>query len=74
MKYLLKELLISSNADRAWLIEYHNGTKSLTGLPFLYGSMTSEEVKEGVRPVSNHFNDFVLSDFLFILNASKRGY
>lgn len=74
MKYLLKDLLVSSNADRAWLIEYHNGTKSLTGLPFLYGSMTSEEVKEGVRPVSNHFNDFVLSDFLFILNASKRGY
>lgn len=73
IKYKLKELLQSTNADRAWVIEYHNGTTGLGGLPFTYGIMNSEETEPGVAPVSSHYKDFLLSDYLFILETSKKG-
>lgn len=45
----LSGLLAATGADRAWLIELHNGSEDIaTGLPFLYGSMRMEEVREGV--------------------------
>jgi len=71
IKYKLKELLQSTNADRAWVIEYHNGTTGLGGLPFTYGVMNAEEVKPGIRPVSSHYKDFLLSDYTSIIEFSK---
>lgn len=73
IKYKLKELLQSTNADRAWVIEYHNGTSGLGGLPFTYGIMNNEELEEGMCSVSRHYRDFLLSEYLFILETSKQG-
>ena len=73
IKYKLKELLQSTNADRAWVIEYHNGTTGLGGLPFTYGIMNNEELEEGMCSVSRHYRDFLLSEYLFILETSKQG-
>lgn len=73
IKYKLKELLQSTNADRAWVIEYHNGTYGLGGLPFTYGIMNNEELEEGMCSVSRHYRDFLLSEYLFILETSKQG-
>lgn len=73
VRYILKDLLNNTNADRAWVIEYHNGTSGLGGLPFTYGIMNSEETEPGVASVSSHYKDFLLSDYLFILETSKKG-
>jgi hypothetical protein len=35
--------------------------------------MNSEETELGVAPVSSHYKDFLLSDYLFILETSKKG-
>ena len=74
IRYQLKELLLSTNADRAWVIEYHNGTSGLGGLPFTYGIMNMEECKEGISPVSAHYRDFLLSDYVSIIELSKYNY
>lgn len=73
IRYILKDLRLSTNADRAWVIEYHNGTSGLGGLPFTYGIMNNEELEEGVNSVSRHYRDFLLSEYLFILETSKQG-
>ena len=37
---LLKDALSTLNADRAFVLEMHNGTNNVAGLPFIYGEMT----------------------------------
>lgn len=41
---ILLELLLDTGADRAYIIEMHNGSNNITGLPFIYGEMTYEKV------------------------------
>lgn len=72
----LSGLLAATGADRAWLIELHNGSEDIaTGLPFLYGSMRMEEVREGVYHVDEEYSDFVLSKYdarrAFFMATSK---
>lgn len=43
----LMGLLYQLNADRAFIIEMHNGKENATLLPFVYFDMTYEEVNEG---------------------------
>ena len=43
----LTSLLYQLNADRAFIIEMHNGKENATLLPFVYFDMTYEEVNEG---------------------------
>ena len=73
INYILKELIETTNCDRAWVIEYHNGTSGLGGLPFTYGIMNSEIISDGVMSVSAHYKDFLLSEYPFILETSKYG-
>lgn len=40
----LEVLLYSLNADRCFIIEFHNGKKNVSGLPFRFSDMTYEEV------------------------------
>ena len=36
IRHILSKMIFTTNADRAWLIEFHNGSKNLTtGLPFV---------------------------------------
>jgi len=42
VKSVLKELLLQTHASRAYVFEFHNGTTSLGGLPFIYMSCTYE--------------------------------
>ena len=45
IRHILSKMIFTTNADRAWLIEFHNGSKNLTtGLPFLFGSMRIEKL------------------------------
>lgn len=73
INYILNDLMRVTNADRAWVIEYHNGTSGLGGLPFTYGIMNSEIISDDVNPVSSHYKDFLLSEYPFILETSPAG-
>ena len=73
INYILKELMENTNADRAWVIEYHNGTSGLGGLPFTYGIMNAEILEDDTYSVSSHYKDFLLSEYPFILETSKNG-
>lgn len=41
---ILYKLLAQTKADRAFVIEMHNGTDNPTGLPFVFGDMTYERI------------------------------
>ena len=75
IRLMLHRLLHTLNADRAWLIELHNGSKNLSsGLPFLYGDMRIEEVADGVLNVDEEYTDFSLSKYPFIAKIFEDGY
>lgn len=62
---VLYGLMHKLNADRVFIIEMHNGTNSVSGLPFLYGEMTYDVVSEGVEHVDGEYTNFSLSRFQF---------
>lgn len=62
----LKSLIISLGASRASVIEMHNGTNSLSGVPFIYGDMVYEETDKDIEYTMNEYKDFNMSKFSFI--------
>ena len=72
---ILSDLISTADADRAWLIEFHNGSKNLaTGLPFLFGSMRMEEVRESIFHVDEEYADFSLSKYKLIVRTLQDGF
>ena len=75
VRNIIKKMLTTTNADRVWLIEMHNGSHNLaSGLPFLFGSMRIEETKPGISNVDEEYSDFSLSKYGFISEVLQRGY
>ena len=62
---LLRVTLYDLNADRAFIMEMHNGTNNVSGLPFLYGEMTYENVSEGITHIEDDYTNINLSRFSF---------
>lgn len=62
---LLKDALSTMNADRVFVIEMHNGTNNVAGLPFIYGEMTYEEVRSQITHVDEDYTSVNLSRFNF---------
>lgn len=62
----LENLLHSSGADRAFVIEFHNSIKSIEGFPYAYGSMNYEVVRDSVLYVSDEYNNFSLTKYNMI--------
>lgn len=60
---ILKNTLEEVNADRVFVIEMHNGTNSLSGLPFVYCEMTYETCRKGVMRVDDEYGSVVLSRY-----------
>jgi hypothetical protein len=49
---LCNDLLYKSDADRVWLIEFHNGKSNMAnGMPFDFGIMTIEHTKDNICSV-----------------------
>lgn len=69
----LKELLMETSADRAFIIELHNGTNNTSGLPFIYGDMSYEEVRKGVTHIDEDYHDFSLQRFTFFSQLFNDG-
>lgn len=62
---ILNEVLYKYGADRVCVVEMHNGTKNVAGLPFIYGEMTYEVCRDGILPVDNDYTQFNLSRLSF---------
>ena len=62
---ILKRTISYLNADRIFIIEMHNGTNNTAGLPFIYGEMTYEEVKNGITHIDEDYTSVNLSRFEF---------
>lgn len=59
------KMVTKLHADRAFVIENHNGKKNATELPFKYFDMTYEEVNEDkqVRHISDNFNNVMITHY-----------
>lgn len=62
---ILRETLYKVNADRAFIIELHNGSNNQAGLPFIHCTMTYEEVAKGIEPAGDDYQNLTLSRFNF---------
>ncbi len=73
---ILLKLLIDSKADRVFVIEMHNGSNNPSGLPFIYGEITYEQIIDpkigtiaeeyGIMNLSRYpFVNYVFSNKLF---------
>jgi hypothetical protein len=69
--FLLKDALTALNADRAFILEMHNGTNNVAGLPFIYGEMTYEEVRNNITHVDEDYTSINLSRFTFPMYLEK---
>lgn len=75
IRLILSKTMHNTNADRAWLIEFHNGNKNLTtGLPFLFGSMRIEETQDSIPNVDEDYADFSLSKYKLIAKVLDKGF
>lgn len=64
---ILLKLLIDTGSDRAFIVEMHNGSNNPTGLPFVYGELTYEQVVDNNTPlVAEEYGVFNLSRFSFV--------
>lgn len=75
VRLVLDRLLTNTDSDRAYLIEFHNGTNNLgSGLPFLFGSMQIESTVDSVAGVEEEYTDFSLSRYPLLLNIMRDGF
>ena len=71
----LQQMLVYTNADRADLVQYHNGGKGVNKQSFLKMSMTNEQVKVGVKPFMPEFKDQFRSVISYITKSlNDKGY
>lgn len=75
VRFILERLLTSTDADRAWLVEFHNGSANIaTGLPFLYGSMRIEATRDSIAHIEDDYSDFSLSRYPLMYKLMQDGY
>ncbi len=69
----LKDFISETGADRAFLIEFHNGTTNVNGLQFLFGDMHYEEIKGETMHVDEEYQSITLSRYPFFSYLIKNG-
>lgn len=62
----LDQIGIETGAIRVFILEGHNGTKSISGLPFTFLTMSYERTKDGYEYVSDEYRSFQYTKFRFI--------
>lgn len=63
MNHILKASLDEFDADRAFVVEMHNGNNNMSGLPFIYGEMTYEVSDEDSYDIDEEYSSINLSRF-----------
>lgn len=75
INFILEKLLVSTRCDRAFLMELHNGTNNLNGLPFLYGDLTYEQVgNDELDYISDFYVNVPLARFPVTQKLFDDGY
>lgn len=75
IRILLEKLRLKTKSDRAWMIEFHNGSSNIgTGLPFLYGSLRIETTSDTIPGVEEDYADFSLSRYPLLMRVLSNGY
>ena len=68
---ILREVLLKTGADRAWVIELHNGSSNTAGLPFVHCTMTYEVDRDSIESIDEDYQNLSLSRFKFPLYLHK---
>ena len=68
IKTKMHDLLNRYNADRAFILEFHNSKQNMTGLSFLWFDMTFEEIAKGVHSIQSFWKDQEASQLLPVVN------
>lgn len=72
---ILYKLLVETKADRAYVMEMHNGTDNPTGMPFVFGHMTYEKMaNENTPSVIYQYDKINLSALTFPNYLIKNKY
>lgn len=74
MHNLVEKLNYRTNSSRVMILEFHNGTESVGGLPFRKCSATYEAINVGVMPVAQDYNEINLSLIPFATYMKTQGY
>jgi len=61
----LKDLIIRLDADRAAILELHNGTNNFSGLPFVYADMSYEQISNRISYAKDEFKNLNLAKLSF---------
>lgn len=69
----MKDLIIDLGADRTLILEMHNGTNNLNGLPFVSFDATYEDTAPNIEYVSDQFKNFNMSRYPFIGSHFNEG-
>lgn len=64
IKQKIHDLLNKYNADRSFILEFHNSKQNMTGLSFLWYDMTFEEIAKGVKTIQSAWKDQEASSLL----------
>lgn len=62
---VLQNAINEMNADRAFVIELHNGSNNSAGLPFIHCTMTYEENATDIEAIDEDYQNLSLSRFDF---------
>ena len=64
---IILKLLIETGSDRVFILEMHNGSNNPTGLPFVYGEITYEQmIDPNMAPIAEEYGAINLSRYSFI--------
>ena len=64
----LKDIMNIHNSQRAFIIEFHNSSNNLSGIPFAKYSCTYEWFDKGLMPIANRCNSLPFSQMAAITN------
>ena len=73
---VLVELRAITGANRVAIVEYHNGSTAINGLPFNYASMTYEKTDQTTREMLMNFQKIPISsisELLLDVHAAENG-
>lgn len=74
VRSLLTQFRVELNADRAYILEAHNGGTNLTNLPFLYADLTYMDPRGTYEYIEYEYKNFRLSRYPWVSNVIENGF
>lgn len=71
--FSLREIRRKYNADRVYIIQFHNGGNFYTNTPMQKGSVTYERNSDGLERITDKFQNILISNYNWILAETIAG-